>query len=252
MIGANEVLDLMSCRKLDYSGRMSTSLIKNIENIDKRIQKACLKAQRDPKEVRLLAVSKAKPVSLVLEAYDLGYKRFGENKVQEIEEKSNELSHLDINWCVIGHLQTNKVNKVAKCAQELHSLDSLKLAKTLEWALQKEGRSMEVLIQVNTSDEAQKFGLNVDEVVSFSKELKSFSSLKIKGLMTLALFSKKESLVRPCFVRLRQLQEKLRQESFDPMSWDVLSMGMSQDLEWAIEEGSTEVRVGTALFGERK
>lgn len=230
---------------------MSASLHENFTSVENRIQRACLKAGREASEVRLLPVSKTKPSSMVKEAYSLGYKRFGENRVQEIEEKSVELSHLNIKWCVIGHLQTNKVNKVAKFAHELHSLDSLKLAKALETALQKEGRSMEVLVQVNTSDESQKFGLDVSEVLSFTKELKGFSSLKIKGLMTLALFSKEESLVRPCFIRLRELQERLRQESFESMSWDVLSMGMSQDLEWAIEEGSTEVRVGTDIFGAR-
>ena len=187
-----------------------------------------------------------------MEAYRLGYTRFGENKVQEIETKSEELSEFDIKWCVIGHLQTKKVNKVAKYAHELHSLDSIKLARALDRALQKEGRQMDVLIQVNTSNESQKFGLNVKDVLPFVKELNSYSSLNVKGLMTLALFSKDEIKVRSCFKLLRDLQDKLRNDGPDKMIWSTLSMGMSQDLEWAIEEGSTEVRVGTDLFGVRE
>ena len=230
---------------------MSTILSERLSNIKERIQKACLTSNRNSDEVSLLPVSKTKPSQLIKEFHELGCNRFGENKVQEIETKANELSDLSLEFCLIGHLQSNKVNKVARHASEIHTLDSLKIAVSLEKALQKEGRSMNALIQVNTSSEPQKFGLSVDEVLPFARELKSFSSLKIKGLMTLALFSKDENLVRPCFVKLRELKDQLQQDSLDISDWSVLSMGMSQDLEWAIEEGSTEVRIGTDLFGKR-
>ena len=222
-----------------------------LSNIKKRIHEACLSADRDTKDVSLLPVSKTKPSQLIKEFYELGCHRFGENKVQEIVTKANELSSLNLDFCLIGHLQSNKVNKVAKFASEIHTLDSLKTAISLEKALQKEGRSMSALIQVNTSSESQKFGLSVDQVLPFVSELKNFSSLKFKGLMTLALFSSDESLVRPCFVKLRKLKEQLQQEFSDISDWSTLSMGMSQDMEWAIEEGSTEVRIGTDLFGKR-
>ena len=231
---------------------MSDFLSNNFKAIEKRIHQACIKTERSPAEVSLLPVSKTKSSKLISEAYGFGYKRFGESRIQEAEEKTQELSYLDIKWCIIGHLQTNKVDKAARFASEIHSLDSLKLAKALEKSLQKEGRSVDVLVQVNTSKEPQKFGLEVEEVESFVYKLKSFSSLRVKGLMTLALFSKDESLVKPCFIRLRELRDKLRQDGPERMNWDTLSMGMSQDLEWAIEEGSTEVRVGTSLFGERE
>lgn len=223
----------------------------NFKRLEQRISEACKNCGRDPSEVSILPVSKTKPSELLVEAHTYGYKRFGENKVQEIEEKANELSRLNLKFCLIGHLQSNKVNKAAKYASEIHSLDRLKTAVSLEKALQKEGRSIEALIQVNTSNEPQKSGLPIGSVVGFVKSLESFSSLKVKGLMTLALQSKEEFLVRPCFMKLKTLQEQLRQEASGKFNFDVLSMGMSQDLEWAIAEGSTEIRVGTDLFGTR-
>jgi len=223
----------------------------NFRLVEERIKKACLTAGRAPEEVSLLPVSKTKSFTLIEESFKFGYKRFGENKAQEIEQKDIEISNEEINFCLIGHLQTNKVNKIVKHVSEIHSLDSLKLAVALEKSLQKQGRSIDALIQVNTSNEAQKFGLEIDKVLSFVKEIHDFSSIRVKGLMTLALNSPDESLIRPCFIKLRNLRDRLRQEGLNNCDWDILSMGMSKDLEIAIEEGSTEVRIGTDLFGSR-
>ncbi|MEZ4871143.1 MAG: YggS family pyridoxal phosphate-dependent enzyme [Bdellovibrionales bacterium] len=224
---------------------------KNLEMINNRIETACRKAGRHPSEVTLLPVTKTIPCSVIKEAFPLGLNRVGENMVQEAKRKAEELQDFDIDWCVIGHLQKNKAKYVAKFAKELHSLDNLKLASELDKRLQIEGRSMDILIQVNSSGEIQKYGLPPEDVLNFSKELSVFSSLKIRGLMTLALFSSTEEKVRSCFKKIYELQELLRQKSSPKLNWDVLSMGMSGDFEIAIEEGATEIRIGQAIFGAR-
>lgn len=220
--------------------------------IKEKIELSCHKANRSPSEITLLPVTKTKPIHVLQEAFSLGYKRLGENKVQEAREKSQELQDTPIDWCFIGHLQTNKVRYIARFASEVHSLDRLRLAVELEKRLQIEGRSMDVLIQVNSSDEPQKYGLHPDHVLKFAQELKAFSSLKVKGLMTLALFSENQEKVRKCFKRMYELRETLRQKEAANSTWDVLSMGMSGDYEMAIEEGATEIRLGQALFGPRE
>lgn len=230
---------------------MKTQILTNLEEIKNRIKSACKKANRSPSEITLLPVTKTQSIDVIKEAFAGGLSRFGENKIQEAKEKSESLSNLPIDWCIIGHLQSNKVKYVARFASELHSLDRLKLAKKLEEHLQSEGRSINVLIQINSSNEAQKCGLHPSEALNFAKELTAFSSLKVKGLMTLALFSVDETKVRSCFRRMYQLRERLRQDGPDISSWNVLSMGMSGDLEIAIEEGATEVRIGKAIFGTR-
>lgn len=185
-------------------------------------------------------------------AYEAGFRDFGENKVQEAERKAEALADLpEIRWSVIGHLQSNKARSVARFAHEFQALDRLRIARALDRHLQAEGRSLDVFIQVNTSGESTKFGLAPDEVEAFVRELPAFSSLKVRGLMTLALFSSDESKVRPCFQLLRSLRDRLRDSAPDGMQFDELSMGMSGDLELAVEEGATVVRVGQAIFGPR-
>lgn len=223
----------------------------NFSQLEKRIKEACFRVGRDPSEVSLLPISKTKPSEMIREAASLGYKKFGENKILEAEQKSIELKNLDLRWSIVGHVQTNKVKNLVRFASEVQSLDSLRLAEELDKRLLKLGRSIDVLIQVNTSHEEQKSGLLPEEVLTFSNQLKNFSTLNVKGLMTLALFTSEESLVRPCFQNLKNLQEKLRQESVLNTDWSALSMGMSGDFEMAIEEGATEVRVGQSLFGLR-
>ena len=231
---------------------MDSAVLKNrLDEVRKRIDLACTKVDRSPEEVQLLPVSKTHSSEVIRQAHQIGLSRFGENKVQEALLKSEETKDLPLRWCIIGHLQTNKVKDVVRFASELHSLDRMKLALELEKHLQKQGRSLDVLLQVNTSDEPQKYGLPPEEVLSFAQELKAFSSLKVKGLMTLAIFSDNKELVRSCFKRLKNLQIKLQQEASSLSTWQTLSMGMSGDLEIAIEEGSTEVRVGQSIFGKR-
>lgn len=234
---------------------MSTSdslVADNLAAIHARIEKACRDAGRDPREVRLLPVSKTKPPAAVLEAYAAGERTFGENKVQEAQAKATELAGTPgLRWAVIGHLQTNKAKQLARFADEFHALDSLKVAAELDKRLQAEGRGLEVFVQVNSSGEPQKFGLAPEEVEGFATELRAFDSLQVRGLMTLAVFSTDPDEVRPCFERMQQLQQRLRDNDRAAGSWDELSMGMSGDFELAIAHGATTVRVGQAIFGAR-
>ena len=227
-------------------------LAANLAAIRARIDAACHAAGRDPATVRLLPVSKTVDQTRLRQAYAIGMREFGENKVQEAMGKWEAMADLpDLRWALIGHLQTNKAKYAARFASEFQALDSLRVAQALDAQLQKHGRALDVLVQVNTSGEASKFGLAPEDVPAFVRELPAFSSLRVRGLMTLALFSDDAALVRPCFVRLRTLRDRLRQEAPDGISMEELSMGMSGDFELAIAEGATTVRVGTAIFGRR-
>lgn len=176
----------------------------------------------------------------------------GENKVQEAYGKWESMQDLsDLHWSVIGHLQTNKAKLVARFASEFQALDSLRVAEALDRRLQAEGRSLDVFVQVNTSGEASKYGLSPEDVPAFVRQLPAFSALRVRGLMTLALFSAEAERVRQCFILLRNMRDRLRQSAPAGMALDALSMGMSGDFEIAIEEGATVVRVGQAIFGAR-
>ncbi|HEX5353072.1 MAG TPA: YggS family pyridoxal phosphate-dependent enzyme [Rhodanobacteraceae bacterium] len=225
----------------------------HLGDVHARIAAACAKVGRDPASVRLLPVSKTVSEERIRNAYAAGCHTLGENKAQEAHRKWQAMSDLpDMRWAIIGHLQTNKTRLVAGFASEFQALDSLRLAEALDKRLQALGRSLDVLVQVNTSNETGKFGLSPDEVESFVKQLRVFSSLRVRGLMTLALFSDDAAKVRPCFVRLRELRDRLRQSAPRGVAVDELSMGMSGDYEIAVEEGATIVRVGQAIFGARK
>lgn len=224
----------------------------NIAAIHARMAAACQRAGRDADSVRLLPVSKTVDEARIRLAYAAGCRQLGENKPQEAHLKWEAMADLpDLRWSVIGHLQTNKAKLVARCASEFHALDSLRVAEALERRLQAEGRSLHVLVQVNTSGEASKYGLPPQEVRAFLRQLPAFSALRVRGLMTLALFSSDVARVRECFVRLRKLRDELRQDAPDGIQMQELSMGMSGDFEIAIEEGATVVRVGQAIFGAR-
>lgn len=227
------------------------SIAENLTAVEDRISRACQQAGRDRSEVRLLPVSKTKPPERILEAYRSGYRRFGENKVQEAQDKWEILheEYPDIEWSVIGHLQTNKAKYVARFATELQALDNLDQARELQKRLETEGRQLDVLVQVNSSAEPQKFGIDPADAVAFTRELTGFDALRVKGLMTLALFSDDQALVGACFERMVQVQQELR--DVDGGGWDELSMGMSGDFELAIHYGATCVRVGQAIFGDR-
>lgn len=224
----------------------------HLADVHARIAAACARAGRDPATVRLLPVSKTVPEARLRNAHLAGCHTLGENKVQEAHRKWLAMSNLpDLKWAIIGHLQTNKAKLVAEFASEFQALDSLRVAAALDKHLQALGRSLDVLVQVNTSGEASKFGLLPDDVAAFVQQLPAFKSLRVRGLMTLALFSDDAAKVRPCFVRLRELRERLREDAPDGVAMDELSMGMSGDFELAIEQGATSVRVGQAIFGAR-
>ncbi|MDO8036269.1 YggS family pyridoxal phosphate-dependent enzyme [Janthinobacterium sp. SUN128] len=225
---------------------------RNLAAVHARMAAACQRVGRDPAGVRLLPVSKTKPEASLRLAYAAGCRMLGENKPQEAGRKWEAMADLgDLQWSVIGHLQTNKAKLVARFASEFQALDSLRVAEALERRLQAAGRGLDVFVQVNTSGEASKYGLPPDEVAAFLRELPVFPALRVRGLMTLALLSAEAVRVRSCFVLLRTLRDRLRQDVPDGIGLDQLSMGMSGDYEIAIEEGATVVRVGQAIFGAR-
>ncbi|WP_334107679.1 YggS family pyridoxal phosphate-dependent enzyme [Methylobacillus sp.] len=224
----------------------------NLATVHKRIAAACQRTGRDPSSVRLLPVSKTVDEAHIRLAYAAGCHFLGENKVQEAQRKAEAMADLqNLRWSVIGHLQSNKAKQVARFASEFQALDSLHVADALERRLQSEGRSLNVLVQVNTSGEASKYGLPPAEVAGFIRHLPAFSALRVRGLMTLAVFSADTEQVRRCFVSLRTLRDQLRQDAPAGVVLDELSMGMSGDFEIAIEEGASIVRIGQAIFGAR-
>ncbi|UCU98556.1 YggS family pyridoxal phosphate-dependent enzyme [Acidovorax radicis] len=224
----------------------------NLAAVRARMDAACHRAGRDPSGVRLLPVSKTKPEASLRLAYAAGCRVLGENKVQEAFGKWEAMQDLtDLHWSVIGHLQTNKARLVARFASEFQALDSLRVAEALERRLQAEGRALDVFVQVNTSGEISKYGLSPEDVPAFLRALPAFPALRVRGLMTLALFSSDAERVRQCFILLRTLRDQLRQSAPASIALEELSMGMSGDFEIAIEEGATVVRVGQAIFGAR-
>jgi len=213
-----------------------------------RVDAACVAAGRAPSDVSILPVSKTFPTEAVRAAVALGLHRFGENKVQEIREKAGPLSDCGIDWVVIGHLQTNKAKDVARLASEVQSLDRWDLAEALHKRLHSEGRTLDVLVQVKTSPEESKSGLDPSELPAFLDSLDSLATLRVRGLMTMAVNSDDPEAVRACFRQLRGLRdEAVARGRVLPR----LSMGMSGDFAQAIAEGATEVRIGTAIFGRR-
>jgi pyridoxal phosphate enzyme (YggS family) len=225
----------------------------NLAAVRDRIAGAAARAGRDAASVRLLSVSKTVPAERLRLAIAAGCRDLGENKVQEASRKAENLADLtDLRWSVIGHLQTNKAKDVVRFASEFQALDSPRVAEALDRRLQAAGRSLDVFVQVNTSGEDSKFGLEPEAVGEFLTHLPAYQSLRVRGLMTLALFSPDTARVRACFVLLRELRDRLRQDAPTGVDLAELSMGMSGDFETAIEEGSTVVRVGQAIFGSRK
>ncbi|MFT3821126.1 MAG: YggS family pyridoxal phosphate-dependent enzyme [Rubrivivax sp.] len=225
---------------------------RNLAAVQARMAEACARVGRNPAGVRLLPVSKTIDEARIRLSYAAGCRLLGENKVQEAHRKWEALRDLaDLKWSVIGHLQTNKAKLVARFASEFQALDSLRVAQALDRRLQVEGRPLDVFVQVNTSGEASKYGLHPDGVAAFLRALPAFSALRVRGLMTLALLSAETGRVRECFILLRKLRDRLRQQAPDGIGLDELSMGMSGDFEIAIEEGATVVRVGQAIYGAR-
>jgi pyridoxal phosphate enzyme (YggS family) len=225
----------------------------NLARVRAKVADACRGVGREPGEVRLMPVTKTHGPGLIKEAFAAGARIFGENRVQEAAEKAEQLAGLgDIQWAIIGHLQSNKVKQVTEFASEFHALDSVKIAEALDRRLQQQGRSLDVFVQVNSSDEPQKFGLPPDEVEPFAVNLRRFTALRVRGLMTLAVFSDDQQALAACFARMQVLQQRLRERDLAPGSYNELSMGMSNDFELAIAYGATTVRVGQAIFGPRE
>ncbi|MBD8879366.1 YggS family pyridoxal phosphate-dependent enzyme [Rhodanobacter sp. 7MK24] len=223
-------------------------LAANWADVRHRVDEACRAAGRDPAEVSILPVSKTFDADVVRAAVALGLRRFGENKVQEIRDKSGPLADCGIAWVVIGHLQTNKAKEVARLASEVQSLDRIELADALHRRLQAEGRRLDVLVQVKTSPEESKHGLSPDALPAFLDSLAHYETLRVRGLMTLATHSDDPAEVRACFRELRELRDTAQAQGHDLPR---LSMGMSGDFPLAIAEGATEVRIGSAIFGRR-
>ncbi|PZO04621.1 MAG: YggS family pyridoxal phosphate-dependent enzyme [Hyphomicrobiales bacterium] len=222
----------------------------NLAAVEERIALACARAGRGRSEVRLLPVSKTVPVEVVRLAIGLGMTTLGENKVQEAKGKAEALAGLGATWSVIGHLQTNKAKAMVSFASEFQALDSLRLAALLHESLSALGRTLDVFVQINTSDEESKYGITPEEADAFVGELGRFASLKPKGLMTLAILKGGAEEVRACFRRLHAVRERLQRTQAD-CGITQLSMGMTGDFEIAIEEGADIVRVGQAIFGKR-
>lgn len=225
-------------------------LKEQLEEVEQKIQSACERAGRKREEVTLIAVSKTNPVPVLKEAYDLGIRVFGENKVQEFTGKYEVLPK-DICWHLIGHLQTNKVKYIIDKAALIHSVDSLKLAETIEREAAKKNCVAQILVEVNVAEEESKFGLKVDEVIPFIEKISVFEHIKVCGLMTIAPFVENPEDNRPVFSNLQKLSVDIKEKNIDNINVSILSMGMTNDYEVAIEEGATMVRVGTGIFGAR-
>ena len=231
---------------------MPENVIHNLNIILKRIENACINAGRNPKEVKLLMATKTVSADRIKIALQTGQTLIAENKVQEVKEKYEDLKNIPHTSHFIGHLQTNKIKDILKYGvQCVQSVDRLDLAEKLHQKLLAKEREMDILIQVNTSNEESKFGVSPENTLDLVKEISTLSTLKIKGLMTIGLFSSDEERVRTCFQLLKSLQQKITNLNLPNVEMKELSMGMSGDLEIAIQEGATIVRVGTAIFGER-
>lgn len=225
-------------------------LKENLQVVEENIKKACEKSGRDREEVTLIAVSKTKPVEMLMEAYDLGIRVFGENKVQELVSKYEEMPK-DISWHMIGHLQTNKVKYIIDKAALIHSVDSLKLANTIDKEAKKLNLVANILIEVNVAEEESKFGIHCDELEGVLREVAKLDNVLVKGLMTIAPYVTDSEENRGVFKTLRKLLVDMNGKNIDNIHMSMLSMGMTGDYQVAVEEGATMVRVGTGIFGER-
>lgn len=230
---------------------MKEMIISNLKEVHDRIEAACKLSGRNPLDVQLLLATKTVPADKIRIAIEAGENLIGENKMQELRDKDPGLKELNIERHFIGHLQTNKIKDVLKYVSCIQSLDRLNLAQELDKQLQKERRNLDVFIQVNTSFEESKFGLKPDEVISFIREMNHYGTLKIKGLMTIGLLDVEKEKMQPSLRLLREIRDEIYKAKIEGISELKLSMGMSQDLELAIAEGSNMVRIGTSIFGNR-
>jgi pyridoxal phosphate enzyme (YggS family) len=227
---------------------LATQIAANLARVRERIERAAQQAGRRPDEITLVAVSKTFPAEAIRAAYDAGLRDFGENRVQEMSEKRALLADLNPTWHFIGHLQSNKAKLAAELADRVDSVDSLSLAQKLDAAVAE--TRLKVLLEVHLGGEATKSGVSEADLTALAQAVVALPNLDLRGLMTVPPYSDDPGQVRPYFRKLRELREALSRQLNRPLP--TLSMGMSHDFEVAIEEGSTEIRVGTALFGSRK
>ncbi len=223
---------------------------KNLEIIEENICNACKKAGRSRDEVTLIAVSKTKPVEDLQAVYDLNIRDFGENKVQELKDKI-EVMPEDIKWHMIGHLQRNKVKYIIGKVKLIHSVDSLRLAEEISKQAIKNNVNADILVEVNIGNEDSKFGISTEDVIGLVKDIAKLENVSIKGLMCVAPYVVDSEENRPLFHKIKDLSVDIMSENIDNVSMSILSMGMSNDYQVAIEEGATMVRIGSNLFGKR-
>ena len=222
----------------------------NVQFARNKIAEACRRSGRKSEEIELVAITKTVDVEQINEAIEAGIRVVGENRVQEAWRKFQEVGE-KVHWHMVGHLQTNKVKRVLQFADMIHSVDSVYLAREIQTQAKKLERTIEILIQVNTSGEESKFGLEPEATIGAIEEVSTLPNLTIKGLMTIGAFLPNPEDVRPCFKLLHDLKDRVNERGITSVEIGTLSMGMTNDYEIAIEEGSTMVRVGTAIFGER-
>ncbi|MCG2821572.1 MAG: YggS family pyridoxal phosphate-dependent enzyme [Candidatus Atribacteria bacterium] len=220
----------------------------NLEIINEKIKKAALKANRNPEEIKLVAVTKTATIEQIKEAINAGVKIIGENKVQEAKEKYQILT-ADTEWHLVGHLQTNKVKYAIEIFDCIQTVDSIKLAKEIDKRSLQFGKTTNVLVEVNVSGEESKYGIKPEEVEPFLKEISEFSRIRVRGLMTIAPIEEDKEKVRPYFRKLRELSKEIKSKNIKNVKMDYLSMGMTDDFEVAIEEGANMVRIGRGIFG---
>ena len=225
-------------------------LKENLKRVEDKITASCEHSGRNREDVTLIAVSKTKPVETLQEAYNIGVRVFGENKVQELVEKYETLPK-DIHWHMIGHLQRNKVKYIIDKVDLIHSVDSLRLAETIDREAKKHNLTANILIEVNVAGEDSKFGVPPEELENLVHGISHFSNIQVRGLMTIAPFVENAEENRAVFARLRKLSVDIAAKNIDNVNMGLLSMGMTNDYEVAIEEGATIIRVGTGIFGER-
>lgn len=222
----------------------------NYNYVKQQVEETAKACGRDPKEITLIAVSKTKPLENIEELIEIGVEDFGENKVQELCDKYEHVSQ-PVRFHLIGHLQTNKVKYIVDKACLIHSVDSLKLAQTIQKEAAKKQVIAQILIEVNVAEEDSKFGLHTEDVIPFIQEISTMPNLHVNGLMTIAPFVDDPEDNRKYFRILKQLSLDITSKNIDNIDMNVLSMGMTNDYKVAIEEGATMVRVGTAIFGAR-
>lgn len=225
-------------------------IAENLKEVEERICAACKRAGRKREEVTLIAVSKTKPVEMIKEAIKENILEFGENKVQELADKIEKIKE-PLHWHLIGHLQRNKVKYIVDKVFLIHSVDSVRLAEQINQEAQKKQTECNILLEVNIANEDSKYGLKPDEVLETAKEIAALPYVHIKGLMTVAPFVENPEENRIHFQNMKKLVVDIKEKNIDNISMDILSMGMTNDYEIAIEEGATMIRIGTGIFGER-